>query len=86
VLKKYQSAGVGYVEFSIGWSDMVEHPWIYRQLTQPITCAEACKVKFNFLAGFGRNEIVFTRSVRGIDGYATDDARTVAAPLYSTTL
>jgi hypothetical protein len=36
VLEKYLREGVDYVEFSVGWSDMVEKPWVAKEVVLAI--------------------------------------------------
>jgi hypothetical protein len=66
MLKKYSYCGVKYVEFAVGWSDIVERPWVFHELTAKV---ERSGVDYNFLAGFGRNEVVFNEKVEKSDGY-----------------
>jgi hypothetical protein len=74
MLEKYSRCGVKYVEFSIGWSDVVECSWVYHQLVGPGVIdrkpVNDFGVAYNFLAGFGRNEVVFNKKSRKDDGYA----------------
>jgi hypothetical protein len=32
VTKKYREAQVRYVEFSVGWGDMVDRPWVAQEV------------------------------------------------------
>ena len=62
VLDRYQLAGVGYVEFSVGFGDLVSRPWIFKHLINPqlpnsisaFVPAYNGRVTFRYLIGFSR--------------------------------
>lgn len=58
MFSKYAENGVGYVEFSVGFGDLIERPWVFKHL---ITIAEefenkdSNRVVSRFLIGFNRS-------------------------------
>jgi hypothetical protein len=59
VLGIYEAAGVAYVEFSVGFGDLIDRPQIFRHLLQP-QLSQQTSVSFRYLAGFGRHTASFT--------------------------
>ena len=66
VLNRYASAGVNYVEFSVGVSDLVTRPWIFTHLSRPqapsqfgtlTVPAMPKRVTFRYLAAFDRRNV-----------------------------
>jgi len=59
-LDKYAKAGVNYVEFSVGFGDLVTRPWIFTHLSSPAGKLPVpvpripASIDFYYLAGFGR--------------------------------
>mmetsp|Transcript_24537 Transcript_24537/g.73539 ORF Transcript_24537/g.73539 Transcript_24537/m.73539 type:complete len:563 (-) Transcript_24537:87-1775(-) len=62
VLDRYVRSGVSYVEFSVGFGDLVNRPWIFKHLALPEFPRGLCEhipplpagVTFRYLAGFNR--------------------------------
>jgi hypothetical protein len=60
VLARYRASGCGYVEFSVGYNDLIKRPWVFRHLYEATHANEhqAHRVIARFLVGFGRHESV----------------------------
>eukprot|EP00007_Cunea_sp_BSH-02190019_P005306 CAMPEP_0174246192 /NCGR_PEP_ID=MMETSP0417-20130205/41949_1 /TAXON_ID=242541 /ORGANISM="Mayorella sp, Strain BSH-02190019" /LENGTH=1406 /DNA_ID=CAMNT_0015326045 /DNA_START=84 /DNA_END=4304 /DNA_ORIENTATION=+ len=56
VLTRYRESGCGYVEFSVGFNDLIMRPWVFRHLYE--VAHREKSVTTRFLAGFGRHESV----------------------------
>lgn len=52
VLDQYYESGVGYVEFSIGFGDLIERPWVFKHLYN--VALKEKRVISRFLIGFNR--------------------------------
>ena len=67
MLNKYAQVGVSYVEFSVGFGDLVERPWIFTHLSRPYVGeltfgafdvpALPSRVTYRYLAGFNRRHV-----------------------------
>eukprot|EP01128_Nolandella_sp_AFSM9_P005187 TRINITY_DN247_c0_g1_i3.p1 TRINITY_DN247_c0_g1~~TRINITY_DN247_c0_g1_i3.p1 ORF type:complete len:770 (-),score=103.02 TRINITY_DN247_c0_g1_i3:141-2450(-) len=55
LLKVYAPSGVSYVEFSVGYGDLITRPWVFYHLSNP-TIEVGHNVVVRFLAAFGRHE------------------------------